>query len=196
MKKKIIIIMSIIIILTVMFIGLLFLKDDEVKITLTSDEIKLKENYEKYNNIEYNDILLNEVNIIDDNNVIYANSENIKNILTKGTNIVFFGNEHENVSRSILPILISFLKNNNIEQFYYYDSINIKKDSSYRNIISILKKDTDDKNIAIPTIVFIKNDKIIGIYENDEYNKEEIEEKLTYYLGKINPSVCSTEERC
>ena len=196
MRKKVIISLSIVIIISIMLCGLLFLKDDKVTIVYTDDEIKLKENYEKYNNVEYNNILLNEVNIDSDNNVTYTNEKTIKNLLTSGTNIIFFGDECNSTSRYFLPILISNLKKNNIDGFYYYDSKELKKKDIYKDILNTIYDEENYREMIIPTIMFIKDGKFIGLYDSDEFNEEELKEKLSYYIDKINPSVCSTDEKC
>ena len=196
MKKRIVIIASIILIMIVFLSIFIFIKDNDVKISLTDDEIKLKENYEKYNNIEYDGVVLKKVIIESDNNVEYATSKNIVDWLKKDTNIIIFANECDNLSRDIVPFVINFLKKNNIEKYYYYDSQNIKEDNVYKKIVNILYNKELESDLIIPTIVFIKDGKILGLYSNNKYDEEEIKEKITYYLDILNPTVCSTDERC
>ena len=120
MKKNIIIIISTIIVILVMGLFLLLMKTDETT-KYSVDEIKYKEEYEVLNGTDYGETILKTLTIESDNNVIYVNDNEILNLLTKGTNVIYFGWPECNWCRSMLPTLVSTLKKNNIENLYYYN---------------------------------------------------------------------------
>ena len=122
MKKNLIIITSIVVIIAVMSSVLLFLKNDEPQVIYTDDEIKFKDEYEKLNGTELSDnYILKAINIDSDNNVKYVSDDEILNVLTNGTNVIYFGWPDCNWCRTMLPILISTLKENNVDTLYYYN---------------------------------------------------------------------------
>ena len=218
MKKRMIIIISVLIIFGLMAIILLFLKNDKPVNTLTDDEIKFKEEYEKLNGKETNNTILKTVEIESDNNIKYVNDDEILDLLKKDTNVIYFGWADNNWCRTIVPILIPLLKEKNIDTLYYYDFKSLengylKKDKEktklYNNIINIIKEgmESNDK-ILSPTVVFIKDGKFIGLHsmtveshtdENEELTEEEkkeLKEKYSDYISILNANVCSTNEGC
>ena len=174
MKKNLIIISSLVIIISIMALVLFFLESSESINKYTEDEIRFKNEYEKLKTIE----------IDSDNNVKYVSDEEIVDLLKNGTNVIYFGWADCNWCRTILPILISTLKESNIDRLYYYnfkelrDSyLNEDKEKSiiYESIISIIGDsiqsvfDENDirsgmKKILAPTVVFIKNGEFIGLH--------------------------------
>ena len=218
MKKNIIIIISTIVIIILMGTVLLFLRNDKPITTLTDDEIKFKNEFEKYNLVQVNNEELITLNIDDDNNVIYANDNNIIDLLTKDTNIIYFGYAESNECRKALQVLLKTLKEEDIDKLYYYnikeliDSLdNEKSKELYNNIIEVIGEDVltnfeeedrlDLKKIIMPTIVFIKDGKYIGLYSNNnEIDNDDLDEyiKQNYikYINMLNPNVCTTDEGC
>ena len=218
MKKNIIIIISTIVIIILMGTVLLFLRNDKPITTLTDDEIKFKNEFEKFNLVQVNNEELITLNIDDDNNVIYANDNNIIDLLTKDTNIIYFGYAESNECRKALQVLLKTLKEEDIDKLYYYnikeliDSLdNEKSKELYNKIIEVIGEDVlanfeeedklDLKKIIMPTIVFIKDGKYIGLYSNNnEIDNDDLDEyiKQNYikHINMLNPNVCTTDEGC
>ena len=201
MKKKIIITVSILIIISIMTLLLLFIKNDEPKKILTDDEIKFKEEYEKYNNVSYNEETLKEININSDNNVIYVNDNNILELLKNGDNVIYFGSAENNDCRSIISTLIKLLKKNSINKLYYYNinELSLKKDEKsinlYNNINSIIKDELKIK--SNPTIVFVKEGNIIGIYSKvDMDNNIDFNNKVEEYINILKSNMCFANSKC
>lgn len=150
-------------------------------------EFMFKKEYEELNNKDngYGNKHLN-ININKNNNIQYASFEEIKNILTKGTGIIYFGFPECPWCRNIIEPLIN--ANNEVEKrkIYYFNAYNIrdKKQLDEKNHIIIEKEGTkeynelieimydhlgeyeglNDKNIKrlyFPTVVFVKNGEII-----------------------------------
>ena len=216
MKKKVIIIVSVILVMSVMGLILIFLKNDEPINSLTDDEIRFKEEYEKLNGVDSSDnILLKTIEIDSDNNVKYVTDGEIVKLLTNGTNVIYFGWADCNWCRTILPVLIPTLKENSIDTLYYYDFKDLRdaylnedeeKSIIYENIISVIGDriettyDENDlrsgeKKILAPTVVFIKNGEFIGLHSktvdshidaNEELSLEESMELKQKYLNYID----------
>lgn len=216
MKKNLIIITSIVVIIAVMSSVLLFLKNDEPQVIYTDDEIKFKDEYEKLNGTELSDnYILKAINIDSDNNVKYVSDDELLNVLTNGTNVIYFGWPDCNWCRTMLPILISTLKENNVDTLYYYNFKSLrtayeenndeKKVKLYEDIINIIGNDIEtvfdedskrsgEKKMLAPTVVFIKNGNYIGLHfktvdsqtdANSKLTKEEEEELKKKYKTLI-----------
>ena len=204
MKKTLIIIVSFIIIICVLSSILLFLKKDKPIISLTDDEIRFKEEYEKLNGVEYNNTKLMNINIIDDNNIKYVKNNGIINLLINGSNIIYFGSSECNSCRNIIPILIDIIKSNDIDTLYYYnynelDLTNEEELKINNDLIDFIgEKELDqEKEIIIPIVVFIKNGNIIGKIDNNiDLNKEQLKKQISDYIEVINANVCSTNTGC
>ena len=217
MKKRIIIFISLIVVVAVMGLVLVFMKTDEPIVTFTEDEIKFKEEYETLNGTNYKEsILLKTINIDSDNNVKYVNDNEILDLLKNGTNVIYFGWAECNWCRTIIPVLIETLKENEIETLYYYDFKSLrlayeensdsKKVELYESILEIIGEDIEsvfdeesersgEKKILAPTVVFVKNGKYIGSHiksvdsqlkSSDELTESQIIELKGYYNKYIN----------
>lgn len=201
MKKNIIITISILIVVAVMTLVIVFMKTEEPKTTYTEDEVKFKEEYEKVNGIEYKEgHILKDVNINNDNNVKYVSDDEIIDVLTKDSNVVYLGWPECNWCRTILPVLLDTLKENNIDTLYYYNFKKLRtayeegKDeklvSIYEDIIDIIGKDVStvfsedsskagEKRIVAPTVVFIKDGNYLGCHVGSVETQKNSEDDLS-----------------
>ena len=217
MKKNIVIVISLIIIIGVMSLVLIFMKTDEQNINFTEDEIKFNEEYESKNGIELaENYILKTIDIDSDNNVKYVNDDEIINLLTEGTNVIYFGWSDCNWCRSVLPTLVKVVKENNIDTLYYYDFKKLrtayendndtKKVEIYENILDIIGEDitsvfaeeslkSGEKKILAPTVVFIRDGKYIGLHfksvdsqvnSTDELDEMQIKELRNKYQTLID----------
>ncbi len=217
MKKNIIIVISLIIIIAVLTLVLIFLKNDEPQINYTDDEIKFKDEYEVLNGIELEEnYVLKTIDIDSDNNVKYVKDNEILDLLTKGTNVIYFGWPDCNWCRTIVPTLITTLKENNIDTLYYYNFKSLRnsyennndeeKIKLYESIIEIIGEDINTvfdenstrngkKKILAPTVVFIKDGSYVGIHiksvnsqinSTDLLTKEQTNELKSIYQNLIN----------
>lgn len=217
MKKNVVIVISLIIVIGVMSLVLIFMKTDEQNINFTEEEIKFKEEYESKNGIELaENYVLKTIDIDSDNNVKYVNDDEIMNLLSEGTNVIYFGWADCNWCRSVLPTLINILKDNEIDTLYYYDfkklrtayenDNDVKKVEIYKNILSIIGDDitsvfaedslrSGEKKILAPTVVFIKDGKYVGLHfksvdsqvnSTDELTESQIKELRSKYQVLID----------
>lgn len=185
MKKKIIILVSVIIIVCTLCSVLLFLKTDDPVVDYTEDELKFKNEYEKNNGVEITEgYVLKTLDIDSDNNVKYVDDNDIVDLLTNGTNVIYMGWSDCNWCRTALTILLKTLKENKIDTLYYYNFKDLRnayenndeeKSKIYENIINIIGNDiktvfdenstrTNEKKILAPTVVFIKDGKYVGLH--------------------------------
>lgn len=217
MKKRFIIVLSIILIIIVMILVLLLIKNDNNEIKYTSDEINFKDEYENLNGYELTqDYVLKNINIDIDNNVKYVSDNEILDLFKNGTNVIYFGWADCNWCRSVVPVLIDVIKEENIETLYYYDlkslrnsyenNIDEEKVKLYEDIIKIIGTDIEsvfdenstrngDKKILAPTVIFIKDGKYLGLHvksvdshvnSTDDLNQEQISELKGIYKSFIN----------
>ncbi len=217
MKKNIIIILSLSFIIVLMASVLIFMQKDKPLTNYTEDEIKFKNEYESLNDKEIEDeIYLKNITIESDNNVKYIYDDEIINLLTNGTNIIYLGWAESNYSRTILPELLSVLKENNIETLYYYNFKDLKsayennndekKIEIYEKIVEIIGEDIDTyyeeedflqgkKKIVAPLVIFVKNGHYIGMHSKSvesqtnsymDLSKEQKQELQNIYRGYIN----------
>lgn len=109
----------------------------EKKESINEDEKNFKYEYEKYNNKinESNGKKFINVSIPKDNVVKYSSYDEIREILTSGSGIIFIGNSEDPSSRSIAPILMEAVKETVYDTVYYLDV------SSDQEILSVDKKE-------------------------------------------------------
>lgn len=134
----------------------------------------------------------NEYKDISKNNLyVYVNENKVLEILNEKSGILFMGFPSNIWSHYYAEYLNEVAINNHIEEIYYY---NFKKDRSlnnsvYNNIVGKLKEylnynDAGNIDLSAPTIVIVKNGKII--YFDDE---------MTNLKGEIRPEDYFTDYR-
>ncbi len=216
MKKNIIIIVSLIVIIGVLIGVLFFITTDDSNNLYTKDEINFKDEYEKLNGYAVSeDYILKSIDIETDNNVKYVSDNEIIDLMKNGTNIIYFGWADCNWCRTLIPVLLEVLKENNIDTLYYYDFKSLRnsyenkdeeKSKIYEEIINIIGDDilttfdensarSGEKKILAPTVVFIKNNNYVGLHfktvdsqekSTDDLNKGQIQELKNKLQEKID----------
>lgn len=122
MKKRILGIVLVLLILLGLGLGVkCFLKDDDI----TSSEKKFKEEYESVNGLKwesngYSGEYL-AISIPRHNLIKYATDDNILDLVSKGTQVIYFGNAKCNWCRSAIPVLIDAALEYSLNEIYYYD---------------------------------------------------------------------------
>lgn len=176
------------------------------KLNNKTDAMKFKEEYENLNN-EYNEVLKKEnlkVEIPEDNPIKYSTIEEIKDILKNKTGVIYFGFPECPWCRNAVPILLEAAKDMEIDTIYYYNAYSIRDKKSlddngkiiieeegtkdYQELIDIMYdklppyeglNDESVKRLYFPTVVFVKNGKIIGLHTSTVDSQEDPYEKLT-----------------
>lgn len=196
-------------------------------INLTEDEKKFKKEYEDLNSNK--DIV--QVSIEEDNGIIYASYDKIHEILTKGTGVIYFGFPECPWCRNAIPMLIQAASNQGLDDIYYFNALDIRDKKSldddgniitekegteeYYELIDILGdylgaysglNDESIKRLYFPTVVFVKDGKILGSHIGtvasqtnpkiplDEKQKEELVNIYMGYISKIVNNVC--DDKC
>lgn len=179
MKKKVLIMIVLSGILGIAFGSICFInKDNKI-----SDELKFKEEYEKDNDKYI------KINIKENNNIIYADEEEIKNILDT-TGIIYFGFKDCPWCRNAIPVLIDTVAKEEAGNIYYYNLqyernslelkddkiVETKKGSKFYDYLlkklgdkaSVYNTLNDDsyKRIYMPTVLFVKDGEIVFMHES------------------------------
>lgn len=167
-----------------------FGNEKKEEINITEDEKKFKEEYEALNNTkdsrgkEYLSIDIDE-----NNGVIYASFEELKELLTKGTGVVYFGYPECPWCRTAVPMLLQAASNTGLEEIYYFNAKDIrdvkeldktgkvvtKKEGTkeYYELLEILGdhfwaydglEDESIKRLYFPTVVFVLEGEVVGIH--------------------------------
>jgi thiol-disulfide isomerase/thioredoxin len=207
---------------------IIYIKPNEVK----SDALKFKEEYESLNG-EYDETRKHdylEVKIDSDNVIKYSTIEEIENILENGTGIIYFGFPECPWCRNAVPVLLEAAKDMNIDTIYYYNAYSIRdkktlKDGEiiteeegtedYKKLVELMYDflpaysglgDDSIKRLYFPTVVFVKEGKIVGLHtstvdsqedpftELDKEQKEELKTIYTDYINEVYEILC--DEAC
>ncbi|MBE6146848.1 MAG: hypothetical protein E7168_00780 [Firmicutes bacterium] len=157
MKKKLIIILTVIIVL--LGIGIYI---------YSRDNLRFKISYESINNIEYTNGKKIPVSIPIDNGVKYLTGNKIKEVMTKETGIFYFGYTSCPWCRNAVVPLIETAKENGISKIYYIDT----HSSSFQDVSTDVKEvlgdyletdeETGQKRLGVPDVYFVKDGEIIG----------------------------------
>lgn len=140
------------------------------------DALKFKNEYEALNNSSV------KMDISESNPIKYATFDEIVEVLTKGTGVVYFGFPGCPWCRNVIPVLFDVAKENNVDTIYYFNPREIRSDGddAYQKLITILndyleENDEGVKTLYVPDVYFIKDGKIMGNHlstvdsQNDPY---------------------------
>ncbi len=195
-KKRIMILVSVIILLMIGVVSLvLFLKKDK----------KTVSDMEKFST-EYHEVANNNV-------FVYRNIDEIINILEKGTGIVYLGFPECKWCQRYTKYLNEVAMDMGISKIYYY---NIREDrklntENYHKIVSILENylqndEEGNKRIYVPSVIALKKGEIVGFDDEtawdtkgfetpDEYwNRDEVndlKEKLEKMIADTGNNICT-----
>lgn len=195
-KKRIMILVSVIILFMIGVISLvLFLKKDK----------KTASDMEKFS-AEYHEVAKNNV-------FVYRNIDEIINILEKGTGIVYLGFPECKWCQRYTKYLNEVAMDMGISKIYYY---NIREDrklntENYQKIVSILENylqndEEGNKRIYVPSVIALKKGEIVGFDDEtawdtkgfetpDEYwNTDEVndlKEKLEKMIADTGSNICT-----
>lgn len=186
-------------------------KNENKKITMGSYWLKYscdlveKTDSEKFSG-EYEEVPI-------DNIFVYKTNAEIINILKHGTGLIYLGFPECPWCQAYVQMLNDIAKNNNVEQIYYLNILLDRKNNTkeYLEIVNLLKEylnydEEGNKRIYVPAVIAINNGEIVGFddetsldtkgYENPEdywsdSAKEELEQKLTKIISKIELNTCT-----
>ena len=197
-KAKVITGVIVAIILVIMGYFMFSKKDDGPSYTITNDSLKFKEEYEGLNGKDNgNGKNYLSIDIKSYNPISYSNYEEIFDILDKGTGVIYLGFPECPWCRNLVPVLVDSALEEKVSPIYY---LNISSDRNtlsltkkgkiktekkgtedYLKLVDILKdylpvydglKDDSIKRIYLPTVIFVKDGKVLGLEETlESYSK-------------------------
>lgn len=233
MDKKKLIVLGICLCLV---LGAFYIKNMKRDELLEEDSIQFKEEYESLNgkmreatNSEYMRIEISE-----DNPMKYATYSDIKNLITSGTGVIYFGFPECPWCRNAVPVLLDAAKESGINTIYYFNALSIRDKKhldengqivvddegteEYKELVELLYEYLDEygglnddtiKRLYFPTVIFVKNGKIIGNHSGtvesqtdpsivlNENEHNELKKIYTNYMKTISSNLCTdSHEKC
>lgn len=150
-----------------------------------------------------------------DNVFVYRTSEQIINILKKGTGIVYLGFPECPWCSEYVDYLNEVAKENGVEKIYYKNILEDRKNNTkeYQEIVKILSDYLQDdeegnKKLYVPAVIAVKKGKIVGFddetawdtkgYENpSEYwekeGTEHLKTKLACMMKDCKENICTSD---
>ena len=171
-----------------------------VMIILTNDQLRFKFSYGIMNYIPYENGEKIVIDIPFDNRIKYLEGEEIIDIFTTETGVIYLGYSSCPWCRNIIEPLIEVAKENDIDTIYYVNVYHEKFDSIKDELKEILNdylrvdEETNQKVFATPDVYFIKDGKIkthhistVKSYRNPYrgMNDEQIKELKAIYQAGI-----------
>lgn len=178
-KNKIILTLLFVCLLLAAILAKVFIKQPIVNVQTTT----FKQEYEELNdNDKYID-----VEIPSDNPIVYSSYDEIEDIITEGTGVIYFGFPECPWCRNAVPQLIEAAKEVGLDKIYYFNALEIRdikeldengniiteKDGTeeYYKLISLLYDHLEEydglndktiKRLYFPTVTVVKNGEVIG----------------------------------
>ncbi len=156
-----------------------------------SDGAKFKKEYEALNGQDTDSgKAYTELTISADNPMVYASYDEIKEMLTSGTGIIYFGFPQCPWCRQALPVFLEAAQDANLTKVLYYNNkdqrdtkhlddngkvvTDTEGTSEYAELLTLLGdsasayeglNDSSIKRLYFPTFVFVNEGKIVGVHE-------------------------------
>lgn len=230
MKKNGIKLLIIFLIILICIITFITVKKNRV----TKDEKSFKKEYERYNGYTNpgSDKKYFDVNIEEKNGIKYLDDDEVIDMLQNKTGIIYFGFPTCPWCRSMIEVLLDAKDSTNQKNIYYYNALDIRDEKvledgkvkttkkgkkNYYKILDILGdkasvyeelEDESIKRLYFPTVVFVRNGKIVDIHistvdsQEDPYKKlnkkqkAELKKIYTRGIAKMNGKECDSDTAC
>ena len=206
MKKKVVYGLIGAIIIVVLILSSFTIKNERV----SKDEKRFRLEYEKFNGTKnLSEVPYLSIKIPEKNGIVYISTKKATEILKNGTGVIYFGYPESSWSRHILSPLFTAREETGLNKIYYCNayserdekrlkddgSIEVIKDgsSNYYKILEELGdmadsyqglKDNSIKRLYFPTVVFVKNGKIVDIHVSTLPSHTKERKKLTEKQSK------------
>lgn len=230
-KKNIIILLLLIAILVGIYFTVNYLNLNKKEVV--DDQLRFMEEYVSLNNKKTEeDSKYLSIDVRGDNNVKYIGAKKVIQKLQKGTSVIYFGFPECPWCRNLVPVLAD-VNSNYQTTLYYFNALSIRdikhKDSDgeivvdkegtdeYYKIIELLSdyldsydglEDDSIKRLYFPTVVFVKDGKIIGVHTGTvdsqkdpnkkltKKQKEELTSQLEELYDEVTKTICLKDEKC
>lgn len=177
-------------ILMVLLLAIIFIKnlgtldDSSIK---NNDAKEFKQEYESLNGVINGDKTIKAINIPEENPMIYATYEEIEDVITNKTGVIYFGFPECPWCRNAVPVLIDAANEVGVDKIYYFNALEIRDIKSldddgnivvekegteeYKKLVQLLYdylgeyeglNDPTIKRLYFPTVLFVKDGNIIG----------------------------------
>lgn len=165
---------------------------------------------ESVSNKKFND----EYTLVDKDNVfVYKSINEIINVLSNGTGIIYLGFPECPWCQRYVVYLNNLAKEYNVKEIYYYNIKDARSNNTkeYQKIVEILSDllpydDNGNKKVFVPTVIFVKNGKVMaldnetstisdGTTPEEYWNEERINlfnSKMDNYFKTYNAGVCTS----
>ena len=188
--------------------------------TATKDALRFKEEYEALNS-ELNDDgshKYTKLSIEKNNKIVYLSYEDVVDFANNGTGLLYFGRPGCPWCRLLVPTLLSFAKEKNINIYYYdIESDRDENNDKYKNILSLFgeylpidtvtqKEDDPDfdenlKRVVLPQLFFMKDGLVkdeLYAYQHDYLKNNESNKMHQLLFDKYESIInsCSAKNDC
>ncbi len=152
MKKLVAVVLTFLVVLT----GCDTIEVTKVEDDVSTDSIRFK----------------NEYSLVDDDNIYkYATYTNIIDTIEKETGIIYLGFSSCTLCKEIVPLLDEVAKEKDVDSILYYDFKDMRDNNTqeYQDLVELLydyidEDDEGNKRITAPTVIFVNNGNIVGVY--------------------------------
>ena len=214
-----------------------------IKLINTDVNIDAKKFKDEYEIVNKNEGAI-QLEIEEDNPIVYADYDKLLEIITNGTGIIYLGFPECPWCRNALPVLFDAAKENDVETIYYMNILNERdsyvvedkklvyatdKDGNekkgtegYFKLLKALDKHLGDyvvsfegkeyevgeKRIYAPTVIFVRDGKVLGLHVSTVESQESPKEPLTKkqynelygiyedYILEVKSGTCSIGTSC
>lgn len=227
MKKKLIVIIPLIILVAIG--SIVWINMNQTKETKVTDSQKFKEEYESLNgkNIEGKDTNYKSIKIDLENPIEYIDYNKAMDIIKNKSGVIYFGFPECPWCRNALPVLLDSAQEMGIDKIYYFNALSIRDKKSldaegnivvdeegteeYKILVKSLYEhlpiykglnDETIKRLYFPTVLFVKEGKIVGLHTStldsqtdpsvDLTNEQHNELKTIYseYINDVYEIIC------
>lgn len=138
------------------------------------DSANFKKEFESVNgkSIKGTDYTYSTLEIDDDNLYRIKDISFIRDVITTETGVILVGHKYSPNTRSVINALNEAGKNKKISDIYFIDVHGDDNRSSYYQLYNLIKDKLSKNKIIYPTVLFVKNGSILGVYEGtiDNHN--------------------------
>ena len=131
--------------------------------------------------------------VSEDNVYKFATATDVLSIINNGSGIILMGFPLNKWTNDYAYIINDVAKEKNIKEIYYYDFLDDRenKNGTYETIVNELSvyTITDDlgkKNIYAPTLMVVKEGKVIGYFDDTAIMKGSTKPELYYTDGEVS----------
>lgn len=231
MEKKKLFVAALLLVTMVITLYIKVVNNHDKEIKSNEDAMRFKEEYENLNDKKQSSEKLYKTIAVDEQNpMIYASYDDIKKVITDGTGVIYFGFPECPWCRNAVPVLLEAAKETGIDKIYYFNALSIRDKKhldedgniivddegtkEYKELLELLYDDLGEyeglndssvKRLYFPTVVFIKNGEILGLYigtvdsQTDSSvaltsaQTEELREIYSQYMLQVLGTMCDTE---